>query len=317
MTKVGLHRTKRVVQFLIAGAVILTGAPPVSAAESPKTTNSALTECGPGRSAKDTIDGCTAILSTPGVDNQTRRNALLIRGNAHFATRELAEALSDFRQAQAIADGIDVAYALGSTYVNSGRPNDAIIEYSKVVDAGAATAIVFNARGGAYQNANQLEASIEDFNKALFLNPSMLVAINNRAAAYAKMKNFPAALKDIETILDKEPNMPLALLNKCSIIARTTGIDAAQPWCNRANTAGAEDFFIQQGLGGAYHEAGRHREAAQHFERSIYLLPNNAYALYGRGLAREKLGMKAESQADIAEAQKMQPNIADTWQRLK
>ena len=39
-------------------------------------------------------------------------------------------------------------------------------------------------------------------------------------------------------------------------------------------------------------------------------MPKNAYALYGRGVAKMRKGKTAEGEADMAEAIKMAPQIA-------
>jgi len=62
-----------------------------------------------------------------------------------------------------------------------GENDDAINELTKIINAVAPNAQVFNRRGAAFLNAGKFDASIDDFNEALFLNPRDLSSLDNRA----------------------------------------------------------------------------------------------------------------------------------------
>jgi tetratricopeptide (TPR) repeat protein len=185
-------------------------------AEAANTTSNEITTCASRKPVKETIDGCTKVISLPNIDEPTRRTALLIRGNAYLSANELELASADYVNAQKISYSIDVSFGLGSIYINSGKSDEAIVEFSKIIDAGEGSANVFNHRGMAFENAGKYEEAISDFNKALFLAPNLLGPLNNRAAAYAKQGNWEAATKDIDAVLSKNPDMSVALVNRCA-----------------------------------------------------------------------------------------------------
>jgi Aspartyl protease len=65
----------------------------------------------------------------------------------------------------------------------------------------------------------------------------------------------------------------------------------------------------------AYHRKAENAKALADFESALRIEPNFAYALYGRGLTRRAAGDAAGGAADIAAAQRMQPDIAERFAR--
>jgi tetratricopeptide (TPR) repeat protein len=274
-----------------------------------------LTTCLPGKPAKEAIEDCTKILALPNLDTPTRVSALLVRGDAYGAINEPVLASKDYEDAQKISYSPNVSIALGATYINLGKSSEAIAEFTKVIDAGLATAQVFNARGAAFQNAGEFDKSIADFDKALFLQPNFLMALNNKAAAYAKKGDNAEALKVIDTLLAENPNMPLALVNRCGLLARDGRMEQGRASCDKAEHL-SDDYFTLLGIGGAYYDAGKFNRAVEYFSKSLRQLPNNARALYSRGMAEAKLGKTEESIADISAAERIQPDIAAFMAKL-
>ncbi|HEY2007549.1 MAG TPA: tetratricopeptide repeat protein [Rhizomicrobium sp.] len=280
------------------------------AAQAAPTTQEEAAVCVSGKPAKETIAGCTKILSLPTLDSQAHVGALLVRGDAYSLLGDLDIAAADYESAQKISYSPNVSVVLGQIYVNLGKSNQAIAEFTKIVDAGLATAQIFNLRGGAFQNAGDFDASIADFNKALLLKPDFLMAINNRAAAYAKKGDLKAALKDIDAVLAADPNMPMALANRCGLLAKDGNLELGRQSCDKAERLASDNYFILLAIGGAYYDASRFAEAVDYFSRSIRLMPQNPRALYMRGMAEAKLGKAEDSNADIMAAAQIQPDIA-------
>ena len=59
-----------------------------------------------------------------------------------------------------------------------------------------------------------------------------------------------------------------------------------------------------------YLRLGRFDRAIEDGDTALALDPRRAWALYGRGLAREHLGQTAAGQADTAAAEKLLPGIS-------
>lgn len=61
---------------------------------------------------------------------------------------------------------------------------------------------------------------------------------------------------------------------------------------------------------------GRYDKAIADYNESLKLDPKAALALYSRGLARIRLNQTAQGEAEMAQAAKMQPGVADQFNRL-
>jgi len=268
-----------------------------------------VTACIPGKPPKETVESCTKIMSLPDLDPVARRNAFLIRGTAYYLLNELGLAAADLRSAQNIEATSEVSLSLASLYINAGKSEDAIREFSKVIDAGKATAQIFNGRGAALENAGRYDEAIRDFNEALTLDPNLLMVVNNRAAAYAKQGNYPAAVKDIDAVLAKDPDMPVALLNRCMFQERAGQLALGLVSCERAEHLDPDNSFLVMGIGFVYYEAAHFEKAIEYFNKSLRLVPNDAKALYARGKAKVRLGNSFEGDADVVAAERIQSDV--------
>lgn len=281
----------------------------LNASQAANIPNGESTSCVPGKPAPETVLACTKIISLPDLPTASLREAHLIRGNAYWAASEWPLATADYEAAQKISWSPDVSTALGGLYVNLGRSDDAIKEYTKIIDAGAGTGLIYNARGAAFQNAGKYDESIADFNRAIDLMPKLLVAVNNRAAAYAKKGDYKSAIKDIDAVLAASPDQSIALVNRCMFLERDGHFDQARPVCEHALHVDPDNYFVVLGVGQVYYEQGRFADTVQYCDYSLRLQPNNPRALYTRGMAKNKLGDLAGGQVDITAAAQIQPDI--------
>jgi tetratricopeptide (TPR) repeat protein len=280
------------------------------AAEAAAGTERELTTCAAGQPAAKTIESCTKVLSLPDIDVPTRANAFVTRGDAYNTIHEWALAIADYKSAQNIKYSPNVAFVLASVDLIVGKNDDSIIELTKIINAGIATAQVFNMRGAAFQNAGKFDASIADFNRVLFLNPTDLTALNNRAAAYAKKGDYAAAVKDLDSVLATNPNMPMALVNRCQLLARDGKFDKGRASCDKAENLDRNSYMTLFGIGGANYDAKHYENAVKYYSRGLQLMPNNPMLLYARGMAQSKLGKDNESNADFSAAERIDPEIA-------
>ena len=65
------------------------------------------------------------------------------------------------------------------------------------------------------------------------------------------------------------------------------------------------------GRGIAYLNGGDNARAIADFDLAVQLVPQDAKALYERGLAKTKSGDASGGNADIAAAEKLDPNVAN------
>lgn len=247
-------------------------------------------ECSANKAGGEAILACTKIIDFQDTSSEDRAAAYTVRGLAYARVNQLSLARDDLKKADAIKPSSALDAMIGMIDINTSNSEEAISYLSKVVAAGAANAEIFNLRGAAYQNNAQYEESIKDFNTALQLNPKMIGAINNRGAAYAKQGNLDAALTDFKTVLAASPNDPLILANICSVDLKKGDAGEGTRFCDQANAAAEENYFVQGALGGTYYEVGQYKKALEHFSNAIALNPRDARSRYMRGIINAKLG---------------------------
>jgi tetratricopeptide (TPR) repeat protein len=149
----------------------------------------------------------------------------------------------------------------------------AIIESSASTSEDRITAY-FN-RGMSYHNSGKFQLSIDDNNALLKLAPDDADAIGNRGLSYASMRDYDRAIADY--------NAALAL--------RADAID----YGNRATA-----YYFKQNLSAALAD----------YDAAVRLKADDAFALYGRGIVKLRLGQTAAGQADLAAATAIDPTIA-------
>jgi tetratricopeptide (TPR) repeat protein len=122
-----------------------------------------------------------------------------------------------------------------------------------------------------------------DYSEAIKLNPRLAVAYNNRCLTRGVIgKELAEALKDCDEALKLLPG----------------NIDAH-------DTRG----FI-------YLKLGDFPVSINEYNASLTADPKHARALYGRGLAKMKSGDKKGGEADMAEAVKLTPRVAEDFARF-
>ena len=85
----------------------------------------------------------------------------------------------------------------------------------------------------------------------------------------------------------------------------------------RARRAAPDQASIREALGCAYRRLRRFREAEAEFEAMLELAPNDHYAYYGLGRAREALGKRALARGHYRIATLLRPSNDDYQRALR
>lgn len=210
------------------------------------------------------------------------------------------------------------------------------------------TSAAFLAQRGAIQEALKRPAkALEDFDKALELDPTQTDARAQRAWLRFYAKNRDGAKADLDA-LDKmlapqaQMRLPMSslylsleqlaqavsqlnqwlpshphefrrdvALNRRCWIRLLLGIELVEALddCNDAVDSDSGNPNYLDSRGWVYLRLGRYKKALSDFDRSIEYRPEGAWTLYGRGLAKTRLGDAAQGEADFTAARKVQPDI--------
>ena len=238
-------------------------------------------------------------------------DALMARGEAYGDSGDTARALADLDRAIQLAPDRANAYLLRG--IVSGRRGDqvsALADYDKAatLDPGNAEALVN--RAAVRSTRGDQDGAIVDLDAAIALQPNDPVANYNRGYAYFAKGDYDRAIQNYTSAIRADPNMAMAYNNRCMtrVIA---GIDTAQALddCDLALSKMPDSLESRATRGFVYLKLGKPAMALVEYDAALKLSPRRPLALYGRGLARIKLGSTVDGEADRAAARALAPGI--------
>jgi len=223
----------------------------------------------------------------------------------------------------------------------------ALVELSRALELEPTSAAYFAQRGAVLEALKRPADAIENFDKALELDPTQADARLRRAVLRLRAKNRDGAQSDLDALdraLASQANMRLAMsglyleleqpaqslaqLNQWlpahpAEVRRHTALngrcwarvvlgielDQALKDCNDAIDADARNPAYLNSRGWVHLRMGQHQRALADFDRALELRPGVALALYGRGVAKSRLGDAAQGEADLAAARNAQADI--------
>jgi tetratricopeptide (TPR) repeat protein/predicted aspartyl protease len=211
-------------------------------------------------------------------------------------------------------------------------------------------------RGQVYAQKGDADKALADFDRTVELKPDQVAALMNRAELRIRAKNIGGAREDLDTVdkiaakqadvryelglayerlhllpsaiaqfdlwipaRDEDPRLAIALNGRCgarAVLGQDLG--AALKDCNGAvsrSTKGsnapmlATRAFVRLRL-------GDYDKSIGDYDAALQINPQMPMALYGRGLAKIKRNKIAEGEADLANAEKLAPRVAQQFEAL-
>lgn len=163
----------------------------------------------------------------------------------------------------------------------------------------------------------------KDYQRALIIseaavseNPGDPVALAVRGNAYQYTGDFQRAKADHDLVLQMTPRDAGALTNSCWV--RAVGnmeLDLALTYCDQAILRSRSRTFAAYDARGFLHlRRGEFALALGDYDAALSDHKKLASSLFGRGIAKLRLGSDAEGRADLAAALKLEPSIADDYE---
>lgn len=147
---------------------------------------------------------------------------------------------------------------------------------------------------------------------------SLAVAYYNRGYAYDDKGDYDRAIADYSRAIELDPNYAKAYGERCGVRAMSNrDLKLALADCDKAmalNARGPHLLWTSRGL--IYFRWSQWNEAIAAFDQALQLRPNHPPALFIRGCAKHRRGDAAGGDADIAEAKRIAPPIADIWRKF-
>lgn len=159
------------------------------------------------------------------------------------------------------------------------------------------------------------DPAIRELDERLKLNPRDGDGFYKRGQLYAAKGEYKLALYDFSEAIQLNPNDAEALNNRCFVRAVLGELDAAVADCEAALRLRPGFADASDSLGFAYLKKGMLTNAIASYDAVLKQSPRQPSALFGRGKAKVQNGSVNDGNADIAEAKKVQPDIAEEFAR--
>jgi hypothetical protein len=163
--------------------------------------------------------------------------------------------------------------------------------------------------------AGATDPAIQELDKQIKQSPNDTAAHSRRGQLYAQHGSFQQAIRDFDTVIRLNPKDPEALNNRCWTRAIVGDLQAALNDCEAALQLRPRYADALDSRGMVYLKLGKLREAMMDYDAALRLNPNHASSLYGRGLAKVRSGNVAVGNSDIAQAKKIQRDIAEEFSK--
>jgi tetratricopeptide (TPR) repeat protein len=247
------------------------------------------------------------------------------RGAAAAARHDFEQAIAELNRACELAPANpEFFFERGVVYLNTDKPEPALKDFDRAVELNPGYVLALLDRA-------ELRIKGKDFAGAR----ADLDAVDHRAAKQADIRyelaqdyiaaDQPAlavAQFDVWLISNSQDSKRhLALARRCWARAlQNENLDQALSDCGAAmqgiyaKAPGYGNFLGYRGL--VRYRMGRYDKAIADYDDAVKLDPKAALWLYSRGLAKIRAKKDAEGEADMAQALKMEPTVADQFDRL-
>lgn len=240
--------------------------------------------------------------------------ALVSRGDAFSQLSDFGRAMADLNRAVALApDKATVLLTRGQIESRSGNLAGATRDYEAALklEPRYAAAMVNLAAIRAMQG--QFGAAVALLDQAIAIDPRNQRAFYNRGYAEFALKQYDKAIADYSAAIAIDPGMGLAYNNR-ALNRAIVGSDlvAALADGDQALKLLPLNLEVRDTRGFIYLKLGDPALALNEYNAALTIDPNRALSLYGRGLARIRMG-DANGKGDQEAALTINPEVANDF----
>jgi clan AA aspartic protease (TIGR02281 family) len=193
----------------------------------------------------------------------------------------------------------------GLALMENGRFNEAIDDFTFVIQRSPKIAGYFDNRQNAFRRVGRLDDALKDANETIRLAPTYSFAFHGRANVYADMAKYDLALLDYEQAIRLAPNDGGLFIERGKIFRTRSTFDQAVADFSHALDLDKKwtDAYRERGL--TYKLMGRSREALEDLTAFDRLKPGDPDV----GLAIAQLSGKASSAQAETPPQPIAPDV--------
>jgi tetratricopeptide (TPR) repeat protein len=199
-------------------------------------------------------------------------------------------------------------------------PDNVIASCSAVISRGsvdrADLAAAFKNRGNAHDDKGDYDRALEDYNEAVTINPLDADAFNSRGTTYAALARYERAILDFDEAIRLNPASPLAFGNRCFARGVLDQLEQALADCGEALHLKPKNPGALGSRAFVYLKLRRYEAAIADYNLRLRENPDDAYALFGRGVAKYRKGDLRGGDGDVVAAQALKPDISEDMAKL-
>jgi len=240
--------------------------------------------------------------------------ALLSRGDAFAQLGDLGRAMADLNRAVALApDKPTVLVTRGQVESRRGNLAGAARDYEAALKLDPRYAYAMINLAAVRSMQGQSGAAIDLLDQAIAIDRRNPLAFYNRGYAEFAQKQYDKAIADYSSAIEIEPRMGLAYNNR-ALSRAIAGSDlvAALADSDQALKLLPLNLEVRDTRGFIFLKLGDPALALNEYNAALTIDPNRALSLYGRGLARIRMG-DAAGKGDQEAALTINPEVANDF----
>lgn len=240
--------------------------------------------------------------------------ALVSRGDAFAQLGDLGRAMADLNRAVALApDKPTVLLARGQAESRRGNLAGAARDYETALKLDPRYAAALVNLGAVRSMQGKPDAAIDLLDRAIAIDRRNPLAFYNRGYAEFSLKQYDKAIADYGSAIEIDPGMGLAYNNRALTRAIAgTDLVAALADSDQAMKLLPLNLEVRDTRGFIFLKLGDPALALAEYNAALTIDPNRALSLYGRGLARIRMG-DASGKGDQEAALTINPEVADDF----
>ena len=234
--------------------------------------------------------------------------------------------------------------------------DSALADLTRATELEPNNADYFYERGRVFWSKKEQPKAMADFDRAIELRPEFVSALMSRAELRINARNFPEARADLDAIdkiaakqadvrfemalayervfllapavaqfdlwiaaHDADSRKIYAVAGRCRARAflgqdLTAALKDCNDAVNHSDAKGNAAILDSRAL--VRLRLGDYDKAISDYDAALKAEPNKPWSYYGRGLAKLKKNQRAQGEADIAEALKIAPRVAEEYKKL-
>jgi tetratricopeptide (TPR) repeat protein len=206
---------------------------------------------------------------------------------------------------------IDAIYLLGAVQNRSGRWQEALASFDRVLALKGDFPEALANRGVALGRLLRLDEAANSFVKALALRPDYAEACYNYGQTLFQMKRFADAAAQYEKALELKPDYIEALYSHGNVLRVMQRYREALASFQKLLAIKPNDADALNVCGLTLQHLKRFAEALSSFDRAITIKPDFVHALNNRGTALQELGRFEEALREFDKALSLRPDFAE------